>query len=116
MLKDLCARLPYGVKLQLYNGELYNDVLNSIDTGEYIMVNGKDDIENIKPYLFPLSSMSEEQKVIYGGLCYAVIHSLAWNMQSALNELVDWLNKNYFDFRGLIPKDLAKNATGLNIY
>ena len=73
-------------------------------------------IGKIKPYLFPLSSMTEEQKIIYGDLCYAVIHSLAWDMQAALNELIDWLNKNHFDYRGLIEKGLAVNATGLNIY
>jgi hypothetical protein len=73
-------------------------------------------ISKIKPYLFPLSSMTEEQKIIYGDLCYAVIHSLAWDMQAALNELIDWLNKNHFDYRGLIEKGLAIDATGLNIY
>ena len=29
---------------------------------------------------------------------------------------LDWLNKNYFDYRGLIPLGLAVDATGLNIY
>ena len=128
LLKDLCARLPYRVKLQLYNGELDNDVLNSIDTEEYIIVNGKDDIENIKPYLFPLSSMTEEQK--------EELKSLGWNFDnfeihnvseclgtyreyvshSDCFELIDWFNKNHFDYRGLIPIGLAIDATELNIY
>ena len=73
-------------------------------------------VDDVKPYLFPLSSMSDEQKVIYGDLCYAIIHSLAWDMQAALNELVDWLNKNHFDYNNLIPKGLANDATNLNIY
>ena len=115
LLRDLCSRLPYGVK-----GVEANTLcsLNTVTRFKSIVKNIEYKIEHLgfKPYLFPLSSMTEEQKVIYGDLCYAVIHSLAWDMQAALNELVDWLNKNYFDFRGLIPKDLAIDATGLNIY
>ena len=50
--------------------------------------------------------MTDEQKNIYGNLPY---HSTEW-------QLVDWLNKNHFDYRGLIEKGLALDATGLNIY
>ena len=119
LLKDLCARLPYKVKAQMpneYGG--YTSAIESIDNDGYVVdFEGIHiEIEFIKPYLFPLSSMSDEQKVIYGDLCYAIIHSLAWDMQAALNELVDWLNENHFDYNNLIPMDLAIDATGLNIY
>ena len=63
-----------------------------------------------------MSSMTEEQKVIYGDLCYSIIQSLAKNIQSELNELINWLNAHHFDYRGLIEKGLAIDATGLNIY
>ena len=119
LLKDLCGRLPYKVKAQIpneYGG--YTSAIESIDNDGYVVdFEGTHiEIEFIKPYLFPLSSMSDEQKVIYGDLCYAIIHSLAWDMQSALNELVDWLNENHFDYNNLIPMDLAIDATGKNIY
>ena len=119
LLKDLCGRLPYKVKAQIpneYGG--YTSAIESIDNDGYVVdFEGIHiEIEFIKPYLFPLSSMSDEQKVIYGDLCYAIIHSLAWDMQAALNELVDWLNENHFDYNNLIPMDLAIDATGLNIY
>lgn len=121
LLQDLCGRLPYKVKVTTTNTAVKFGVISGISIENKISVRTKhaDIVFNcteVKPYLFPLSSMTEEQKVVYGDLCYAVIHSLAWDMQAALNELVDWLNKNYFDFRGLIPKDLAIDATGLNIY
>ena len=130
LLKDLCARLPYGVKLQLYNGELDNDVLNSIDTEEYIMVNGKDDIENIKPYLFPLSSMTEEQKIecFKGTDIELDEHNEIWSTFPISNsdivltsldnwlKVINWLNKNNFDYRRLIEKGLAIDCTNLNIY
>ena len=119
LLKDLCARLPYGVKVQTTyinpqtkeRKDIGTDVLSTVEISMLI-----DGYEEHKPYLFPLTSMSDEQKVIYGDLCYAIIHSLAWDMQAALNVLVDWLNKNHFDYRGLIQKGLAIDATNLNIY
>lgn len=125
LLRDLCARLPYGVKCA------YFDIKGEIKVGELFTVwcnekrvfidklsidyDGCDCI-GVIPYLFPLSSMTEEQKVIYGDLCYSVIQSLANNIQSELNELINWLNANHFDYRGLIEKGLAIDATGLNIY
>ena len=119
LLKDLCGRLPYKVKAQIpnvYGG--YTSAIESIDNDGYVVdFEGIHiEIEFIKPYLFPLSSMSDEQKVFFGDLCYAIIHSLAWDMQAALNELVDWLNENHFDYNNLIPMDLAIDATGKNIY
>ena len=119
LLKDLCGRLPYGVKVQTTyinprtkeRKDIGTDVLSTVEISMLI-----DGYEEHKPYLFPLTSMSEEQLVIYGDLCYAIIHSLAWDMQAALNELVDWLNKNHFDYNNLIPIGLANDATGLNIY
>ena len=119
LLKDLCARLPYGVKVQTTyispqtkeRTDIGTDVLSTVEISMLI-----DGYEEHKPYLFPLSSMTEEQKIIYGDLCYAIIHSLAWDTQAALNELVDWLNKNHFDHNNLIPMGLANDCTNLNIY
>ena len=145
LLKDICARLPYGVKGQCeldasydtsfdtifqthkFNAEVYGLKEDSLFVYPLIKDNDEQtfaeeevangiDILDFKPYLFPLSSMTEEQKVIYGDLCYSVIQSLSKNMQSELNELIDWLNANHFDYRGLIEKSLALDATGLNIY
>ena len=128
LLKDLCARLPYRVKLQLYNGELDNDVLNSIDTEEYIIVNGKDDIENIKPYLFPLSSMTEEQREEFLNIQteerQILLNALIKYKSGKYDKIpiiapykqIEWLNKNHFDYQGLIEKGIAIDATGLNIY
>lgn len=145
LLKDLCARLPYEVVGQCELDASYDTSFDTIlqthkfdaviyglkadSLFVYPLIENKDeqefaneevangiDILDFKPYLFPLSSMTEEQKVIYGDLCYSVIQSLAKNMQSELNELINWLNANHFDYRGLIEKGLAIDATNLNIY
>ena len=111
LLKDICARLPYGVIIQVKDWTVLDAELK-IGHINRLQIN---DVE-LKPYLFPLSSMTEEQKVIYGDLCYSVIQSLAKNMQSELNELINWLNAHHFDYRGLIEKGLAIDATNLNVY
>ncbi len=119
LLKDLCARLPYGVKI--YGNYSYSDgdkIIDDIQTKTLDIYDIDWVINNIeiKPYLFPLSSMTEEQKIIYGDLCYQIINATPFEIQNCFNELYDWLIKNNFDYQGLIPMGLAIDATGLGIY
>ena len=119
LLKDLCARLPYGVKIsipELWTNEKKIEVLNEIFKGDDGLYRVNDNgmlIEHIKPYLFPLSSMTEEQKKEFDTtLKYLPAEEINfWTLNT-----YDWCNKNHFDYRGLIPKGLAIDATGLNIY
>lgn len=110
LLKDLCARLPYGVKV-LHEGDIFNiDYISSM-YGEIhldIIDNYTIDISEVKPCLFPLSSMTEEQKTSHNFLKHSAYASPT--------KLIDFYNKNHIDYRGLIPMGLAINATGLNIY
>ncbi|MBO5854995.1 MAG: hypothetical protein J6Q61_09695 [Bacteroidales bacterium] len=122
LLKDLCARLPYDVKckIEMWKGYDVCTVYNINSIGFIEIVEDSDtngiNIERIKPYLFPLSSMTEEQKIIYGDFVYEILSSNPLETQKCISELYDWLNKNHFDYRGLIKKSLAIDATGLNIY
>ena len=68
--------------------------------------------EYIKPYLFPLSSMTEEQKQDYQHITERWMYDSLYS----ISESTDWLNAHHFDYRGLIEKSLALDATGLNIY
>ena len=148
LFQDLCGRLPYGVKC-LVNYTIcnettdYDDVKSSVvDT--IVTINQQTesyffewlsewfDFDEFKPYLFPLSSMTEEQKKeldkkfnvigIYSNNILIHYHSQGyWDTDLEVDFqdwlwLIDWLNKNHFDYRGLIEKGLAINATGLNIY
>ena len=121
LLKDLCARLPYGVKIQVpyEDGSGYFDeIVWEVNNDGPFHVNGWGiEYEYVKPYLFPLSSMTEEQ---YDKLyidsrvkndSIDILDALANDMDA-----IDWLNKNHFDYRGLIEKGLAIDATGLDIY
>jgi hypothetical protein len=106
LLKDLCSRLPYGVILNCCN--LVGEKLYTIDSNG--LINNDYDLEEIKPYLFPMSNMTEEQYKEY----WELEHS--GNMEHLSLPLLEWLNKNNFDYRGLIPKGLAIDCTNLNIY
>ena len=86
------------------------------------------DIKNIQPHLFPLSSMTKEQKEELENLGWHFDNFEIHNVNECLGTykeyvahldcfvLIDWLNKNHFDYRGLIEKGLAVDASGLNIY
>ena len=68
--------------------------------------------DEIKPYLFPLSSMTEEQKRDYQYITERWMNDSSYS----ISDSIDWLNKNHFDYRNLIEKGLAIDCTGLNIY
>lgn len=68
-------------------------------------------LSEVKPYLFPMSSMTDEQEEEYNNLnCYEL------GCFPHTEEALDYLIRNHFDYRDLIPMRLAINATGLNIY
>ena len=133
LLKDFCSRLPYGVKVKLGDNPNIFDLEYRIKFA--IMYGNSDkledilDITNIKPYLFPLSSMTEEQKEEcfkgtpleidkYGDIA-AKDNSYGGSQYTDLEnylKVINWLFKNHFDILGLIPMGLALDATGLNIY
>lgn len=115
LLKDLCARLPYGVKVEYDNQvkelqyiEAVYDEVKLLDPAMNYTVS----ISEVKPYLFPLSSMDLGQTIEYSRTLVIFGESHC----SQTSETYDWFNKNKFDYRGLIPKGLAKDATGKNIY
>ena len=122
LLHDLCGRLPYGVKCENFNHVYGKNIFKVTDIRDngYIcgVINSKhcwsvpDPLE-LKPYLFPLSSMTEEQYDECTNMGYSVTERW-WSM--ANYHQIDWFNKNHIDYRGLIEKGLALDATNLNIY
>lgn len=122
LIKDLSARLPYGVEVEhtktklrsvLHEIRVYpkygdNDVIyDAICYTDFFGDGDLFDITMFKPFLFPMDNMTDEQ-------CDE------WVQASIDDEYgeksIEWLRKNHFDFMGLIPKDLAIDATGKNIY
>ena len=130
LLKDLSARVPYGVKYMKYSWgyDLSQEipeveVLECVDKNGYISHTKVYMITDIKPYLFPLSSMTEEQKKEYNFWKHEVpVCHYEYGEPVEEIELYDspesfeYLIENHFDYRGLIKKGLAIDATNLNIY
>ena len=109
---DLCGRVPYEV-IVCIDGTT-NVKLASVSYWEEVEVQDGSrylyDISDIKPYLFPMYTMTEEQYKTYCELEHS------GNMEHLSLQLLEWLNKNHFDYRGLIEKGLAIDATNKNIY
>ena len=136
LLRDLYGRLPYEVKVTTTNAAVKFGVISGISIENKISVRTKraDIVFNcteVKPYLFPLSSMTEEQynSLHELGILDNCSHSYEYvnphihgvsfifkGFKTYSLELIDWLNAHHFDYRGLIEKGLAKDATNLNIY
>ena len=128
LLKDLCSRLPYGVKVLVDNKHWIDfdgrtpSKLTFDNSYRLLYVGTK--LGYVKPYLFPLSSMSEEQQEEYEeALVYHDYIPGGWTIAKSFDNeyiipywFVDFCNKNHLDYRGLIEKGLAIDATGLNIY
>lgn len=107
-------RIPYGVKCNI-NGELCKVIRIDVECqqvylkkddehgGTYSIVRG----DIIKPYLRPMSSMTEEEQKEYDVFCCKPYLGID---ETTASNFVDWLNKKMFDYRGLIPRGLAIEA------
>ena len=111
LLEDLNARLPYGVKVTTANPAVDFGTISGISIKGKISVETKDadivfECTEVKPYLRPMSSMTEEEKLMYEGLV------IGTDNVSYMLDVIDWLNKKMFDYRRLIDKGLALEAPG----
>ena len=147
LLKDLCARLDTNLVCSIYRTDdegvgYRNEVLHGYCKGDiwyefYFREDcsiGIDNVSKIKPYLFPLSSMTEEmlEELNTNGLfkyrdtIANVSHLESKNGISeeiytyidieSISALIEFFHSHHIDYRGLIEKGLAIDATGLNIY
>lgn len=115
LIKDLSARVPYGVKMSYRCNRTH--IIKSIHPSGLIITSETvtkaittTDVENVKPYLFPMSSLSEEQLKSFDGVFLPNGHVVASDLG------IDYLNSIHVDYRGLIPMGLALDATGKDIY
>lgn len=137
LMRDLSCRIPYGVIVNVYR--MPNVKLTSVSWYDEVSVEdsvGLYPISEVKPYLFPLSSMTDEQKIEFykffeEGITESANETRQWLRTKRADEtmrpitiayvmvhelVIEWLNKNHFDYRGLIKKGLAIDATNLNVY
>ena len=130
LVQDLCTRLPYGVIVQDDIGRIYKLNLGNAYLADLCYSNG-DYIEiPIKPYLRPMSSMTEEERnemsstispqgsaIYYNEYIGIPLTHLAQQIPyTYIARVVGWLNAHHFDYRGLIPKGLAISTEVFNPY
>ena len=103
LLADLCARSPYGIIINV-NGN--NERVDEVNPFEGIITFGFQsfDVDECRPYLRPMSSMTEEEHKEYE----------QWLPDGYCIDTFDWLNAHHFDYRGLIEKGLAIAVTEEN--
>lgn len=134
LLKDLCSRLPYGVKIELTwwvmgEGTCINTTLEPDHIEQ--LLNDEDGDTEIKPYLRPMSSMTEEEFTNlkeYSGLKYDQLDLASFQNgtykcldfylsevpSAVVIKVFDWLNRYHFDYRNLIQMSLAIAVTKEN--
>ena len=117
LLVDLCARLPYRVKVHVVNDgfydarEPYDTTLRTSHVNDFIRENGPDSII-IEPYLRPLSSMTEGEKEYLRKQEWAIAVTTCGNLETSV-EGFDWLNAHHFDYRGLIGNGALEAPEGM---
>ena len=119
LLQVLCEMLPYGVICSCIDNNFTPQSINykliSVNLQYETVIVSNDVcnvefyIDNVKPYLLPMSSMTDEEKKQYEKLTFFV-ESVVIDQPDDSVTLVDWLNKKKFDYRGLIPMGLALSA------
>lgn len=132
LLQDLCSRLPYGVKCDIGDNKPYTLCRIEVDNKNGHLLDFIEDkdgfdvqcyLSEVKPYLFPLSSLTAEQ-IFLSPFGFKTMDTIRKNKDwtsieidhNDYYELTDWFNKNHYDYRGLIEKGLAIDATNLGIY
>jgi hypothetical protein len=127
LMKDLCGRLPYKVRCKcvsgLGGGKTENGVLKYVGNCYGVISNYYEDvplhsgfvnnvfypIENVKPYLRRMSSMTEEEEVEYDATFDTIYINGHYDSCMSYKSF-DFLNKKMFDYRGLIERGLALEA------
>lgn len=110
LLKDLCARLPYGVRIKretITGSYARVEFTLSLETFDHLKIGIQEDRYSIKPYLRPMSSMTEEELKMFKQLQVEADEAGTFEGDMLL---YDWLNKNHFDYRLLIFQGLALEA------
>lgn len=118
LMNDLSCRIPYGVIVNV-NG-LSNVKLTSVSWyGEVGVDDGSTylyPISEVRPYLFPMSSMTDEDKEEYCQLQQRVIYNSKGPVNEDVTKYINWCHKKHLDINNLIPIGLAIDATNLNLY
>ena len=122
LLTDICGRLQFGVFVDYKGVEFLVNGVNSYNEVQFEGYGFTVPVEEVKPYLIPLSKMTNKQKKMFENN-FCVLDEKVWigedggieNQANIMYDGIKWLNKNYYDYRGLIKKGLAISADNKRI-
>lgn len=123
IIEDLCARLPYWPNVLTKDNDKGHIIgVDDTENGVFVIHIIEDgdsytcdeSIENFKPYLRPMSSMTKEEENELGNFVAAIMFaSQSKNPFFQLTRealLGVFFNKHHIDYRELIPMGLALEA------
>ena len=111
LIKDLCGRLPYGVKINIRSD--YTLTMEDMELNAYHLYDIEYNIEyrGLRPYLRPMSSMTEGEILEFIRIGDSILRIGEKKLICILSlKQMDWLNAHHFDYRELIEKGLALEA------
>lgn len=132
LFKYLSMALPYGLKVHWEGCDYGDKTKNLVTIDEFRTINDEFQVEDCKPYLRPLDSMTEgelkELNLFVGDYAYVYYNSCVKDLDFRLNSIEtipnlyfdifiniqNWLLAHHFDFMGLIPIDCAIEVTQEN--
>lgn len=115
LLRDLSARVPFGVMCEVPDFSNHPIKLDATYiNGDVIFGIRKIKVEKVKPYLFPLTSMTKDQIEEYHMYCHIIFDQKIIYLDSIKS--INWLIEHHFDYNNLISRNLAIDATSRNIY
>jgi len=117
LVKDLCARLVYGVILNITLKDKYDEIINrniKLTDDNLTYITRDSHWRAYKPYLRSMSNMTKDEREEYELLANHCIVSFIGFIHLEAAPLIDWLNAHHFDYRGLIEKGLAIEVTKEN--
>ena len=112
LYRELSYRLPYGVKVCINNNpKLIGTLIGIVGDNVIVFSSGRiqTNIENVKPYLRRVESMSDIEKQIYNSLLTDIDKN--YHNIKSLSLINDWLNGFMFDYDNIIDLGLANEAS-----
>lgn len=118
LIKDLCSRLPYECIISIAEGGIDGIQWADVTLNSYLFhqIMEEDAWEYVKPYLRPMSSMTEEEDAEIANILEEA-YNFTFRTEELLENIsmqktfpmaaIDWFYEKGFDIRGLIPKGLA---------
>lgn len=130
LLEDICGRIPYGVigKFKNSDQQIYGVFHDLLEGWQVFGITSMESIDTVKPYLYPMSSLTEKQEEELKNMYYSLVNGMFYYTERIFDrvpfgkmkyypyQIEKYFNEHHIDYRGLIKRGLAIDASNLNIY